>query len=185
MKGKPAHFDTQAEVRKHALDLMHRDTNVDPIPVASVEQADNYARTKNREDGPTPETFSIDFVGSLGSFWNMRAKAVFAESFVLEGYSCKNKREIQRVFKVHMATLRRQHKALMRDPDYQPTVEELEQEKACNREARRREVRHVNQSQSACSEIFDSSGSDVERRVIEYQTCDDSQNYGSPFHILR
>lgn len=120
---------------------MHRDTNADPIPVVSAEQADNYARTKRSEDGPTSDAFALDFTGMSGSRWNMRAKAVFAESFVLAGYSCKNRLEVQRVFKVHMGALRRQFKTSMRDPDYQPTPEELDQERARNRAARRREVR--------------------------------------------
>lgn len=131
----------QAEVRNHALELMHRDSNADPIPVVSAERADHYARTKRREDGPTSDVFALDFMDNLGSHWNMRAKAVFAESFIQSGYSCKDKREVQRVFTVHVGTLRRQFKVLMRDPDYEPTPEELEQEKARNRAARRREVR--------------------------------------------
>ncbi|EPS92960.1 hypothetical protein FOMPIDRAFT_1056403 [Fomitopsis schrenkii] len=133
--------ERRAEVRNHALELMHRDSNADPIPVVSAERADHYARTKRREDGPTSDVFALDFMDNLGSHWNMRAKAVFAESFIQSGYSCKDKREVQRVFTVHVGTLRRQFKVLMRDPDYEPTPEELEQEKARNRAARRRELR--------------------------------------------
>ena len=120
---------------------MHRDSNVDRIPVVSLDRLERYARTKKKEDGPTADEFEVDFSDTLGSHWNMRAKAVFAESFILGGYSCKNKREVQRVFKVHMGTLRQQFKRLMRDPDYEPSAIELDQERARNRTARRREVR--------------------------------------------
>lgn len=123
---------------------MHRDTNRDPIPVVSADSADHYARTKRSEDGPTLDAFALDFTDASGSPWNMRAKKVFAESFVQAGYSCTNKQEVQRVFKIHMVALRRQLKMLMRDPDYEPTPEELDQEKARNRAARRREVRNSN-----------------------------------------
>jgi len=140
-----------AEIRKHALELLRRDSNADNIPVVTREQAEQYGRTRRDEDGPTADAFALDFNGQLGSPWNMRAKVVFAESFVQGGYSTKNKVEVQRLFKVHLSTLRRQFKSIMLDPSYEPTAAEIDAIKAVLRTARKRELRK--RRRSACAQV--------------------------------
>ncbi|TFY55731.1 hypothetical protein EVJ58_g8060, partial [Rhodofomes roseus] len=128
-----------AEVRKHAMELLHRDTRSDNIPVVNAERTAQYERTKRKDDGPTIDDFALDLIGPLGSPWNMRAKIIFAESFVIADYSCKDKVKVRRAFKVHLTTLRRQFKKLARDPAYELTPEEVDALKTSLRTARRRE----------------------------------------------
>ncbi|KZS99613.1 uncharacterized protein LAESUDRAFT_667790 [Laetiporus sulphureus 93-53] len=94
--------------------MLRRDFVDSPVPVASEEEV--YAFDAKKHPGPSKSNFRLHLSGHLISMWNKKAAAVFADDFVSIGLTdFQDKMQIQRMFLVHLITLRAQHRKLCQD----------------------------------------------------------------------
>jgi hypothetical protein len=110
--------------------------------IASAEEVRSFAETKRL--GPTVENFRLDLdTNTLASDWNKQAAKAFTREFVRrDWYMCKDENAIRKAFLTHLITLR-SHYLRQKDAEQEPTIEQLDEQKARAREQRRRGVRDV------------------------------------------
>jgi hypothetical protein len=90
------------------------------------------------------EIFRLDLdTTTLASYWNKQAAKGFTREFLRRNwYSCKDGKAIHKAFFTHLITLR-SHYLSQKDAQEEPTIEQLDQQKARAREQRRRGVRDI------------------------------------------
>ncbi|KZS99537.1 uncharacterized protein LAESUDRAFT_667862, partial [Laetiporus sulphureus 93-53] len=127
------------KIRIHASRMLGREFVDSPIPVVSHEEVQAFEMKKHV--GPSRADFRVHLAGSPNSKWNKQAAAAFSEDFMNTGWSdCQDRMKIQRMFTVHLNTLRAQYKKQSRG-DQEPTEAELDRLTEENREHRRRALR--------------------------------------------
>ena len=110
-----------------------------PFPFANPTNAECFARTGRKEDGPSIDNFLVD-LGSLKSPWNKRLSRVFACNFIecgLYGFVLDDLDTVAKAFLTHLKTIRLR---AIESQEEDPGQDKLDEEKARARSMRQRNV---------------------------------------------
>lgn len=109
---------SKANIRKHTMHLMDRDTESDPIPPPpSREDVQQYLDGVSKV-GPSRTNFVIDLEGGSASPWNKAVNKIFVDDFLkIDWYKFKDRKAIEKGFKAHMETLQKYYRRQLKDGD--------------------------------------------------------------------
>ena len=100
----------QTEVRRFAMTLMKRKSKTSPFQLPSKLEGKQF-KTQNI-GGPLRKDFHVQLTGLLACRWNWHAADVFLRAYIKANGRRFQHNDLATCFKIHLCTLKNQHKCI-------------------------------------------------------------------------